>query len=222
MKGIFTIVLIIVSMSGMCQALSYGKSTYDLTGQAGTMVTPQLEITNVSTGNIQVFVNRFYKNLPPNWTQCFCYLECQPPSLDSLKFNLAPGEIAYIGLGFNTDTIPGTGYSRLTVEAVGTSQKDTLNFSASTYLYVGMEENSLTNSFKLFPNPTVSEIIFSALSNEEHSLSVLDASGKEISSFHELRGKEYRLNFEKYAAGQYYIRVNYKSGKTETQKIIKN
>jgi hypothetical protein len=211
-----------MSISGFCQPLSYGKSTYDLTGEAGIMVTPQLEITNVSNGNIEVFVNRFYKNLPVNWTQCFCYIQCNPPELDSLRFTLMPGEIAYIGVGFNTDTIPGTGYSRLTVEAVGTAQKDTLNFSASTYPYVGLKENTLNHSFKLFPNPVVSEITFSSFSNEEYNVSILDVTGKQLYISSIIHEKNYRLNLMDYPSGEYYIRVRYRSGKTEIQKIIKN
>lgn len=218
---IFFTFLILISVTCKAQTLSYGKSTFDETGDFNSMIAPPLKIENISTTTVEVFVNRFYQNLPANWTNCFCYLTCHPPSLDTLRFFLVPGETADIGIGFSTNEIPGIGSVKLTVEVVGGTQKDTLVFSASTMLN-NIRKNTIENSFSVYPNPTTSKVIFNNNRSETYSLSLTDITGKEIQRTELLSTNQFIFDLKELPAGSYFIRAYYTSGRTETQKIIKN
>jgi hypothetical protein len=213
--------LFFIKSALFAQDIKYGKATYDKTGDVGTMVTPDLTLSNTGSNTIEVFVKRFYKNLPANWTSCFCFISCHSPNEDTLRFFLAPGETATIAIGFNTDTIPGIGYVHLSVEQIGGIQKDTLQFSGST-LVSGIKENELKNSFTSFPNPVVESLTFSTNSNESYILSVSDMTGKLILETEIIHAKCSFIDMKNIPAGQYSLGATFQSGKKETQKIIKN
>lgn len=221
MKIFFTLLLIFSFCRASAQ-LSYGKSSYDEVGEAGTMVLPTLKIENTGTSPVEVFVNRFFLNLPANWTQCFCFNNCHPPSLDSLRFTLVPGQTADIGVGFNSDTIPGIGYMRMTVEVVGGTQKDTLNFSGSTYLLAGVKENSLSSSFKTFPNPVSEKLFINSSLKERYSVSVNDLNGKTVKNVFDLTSGQTEISLSGLPNGVYFITLRYQSGATESKRIQKN
>jgi hypothetical protein len=178
MKRFLPTLLFLVALSiitGKAQNLTYTNSVYNQTGQAGVMVTPQLEITNAGTVTVGVHVKRIVMALPPTWTSCFCYIECNPPELSQLTFSLVPGEKAYIGIGFNTDATPNTGTVSVTVEELNSGlPKDTLTFTAST-LVNSLLDNTLSSDIKVFPNPASEKIKFE---KNFHSIQITDESGK--------------------------------------------
>jgi hypothetical protein len=202
------------------QHLSYNGSKYDQTGEPGLMVTPQLEITNTGSVTVGVIVNRFYQGLPANWTSCFCYIECNPPSLSTLSFSLAPGETAHIGVGFATDSIPGLGTVRLTVEEVGSSlAKDTLQFTGSTMIS-GISEISQKYLFSVYPNPTSDKVILQYSKQEPYLLLLLNASGQIIMRSEQV-SHECSVDLQHLPCGTYYLKTHSVSGET-LRKIIRN
>jgi hypothetical protein len=221
MRHFFVAVCMVLVVPGSsAQNISYGKSTYDLTGDPTTMVTPELNFSNTGSSTIQVFVKRILVNLPPNWTSCFCFINCHPPAIDTLRFNLVPGQNASIGVGFNTDINPGIGYVRLTVEEVGGTQKDTLDFSGSTLLS-GIKENFAPSMFKLFPNPTIETLTIFSDFKDEYSIIITNHKGQTVKHFSDLK-ENTELSLRDLSVGVYFVTVKYKSGKTDTKQIIKN
>lgn len=214
-------VLVFISLVGKAQILSYGKTTFHETGEPLNMITPQLKIENKSNVPVEVYVNRFYQNLPAGWTNCYCYISCHPPALDTLRFTLNPSETATIGIGFNTNEIPAAGEVKLTVEVIGGIQKDTLSFSASTLL-ASLNKNFSQNALKMYPNPASSFVFLNSLSNESYSLNLLDAEGRMIYSSGLLLEKTHTLPVEHLAPGKYSVQAIYNSGKIQTQHLIKN
>jgi hypothetical protein len=214
--------LLFLYLSQSSAQLSYDKSSYNEFGEAGTTVTPTLKVENTGPNSVEVFVNRINLNLPVNWTQCFCFISCHPPSLDSLRFTLVPGETANIGIGFNSDSVPGIGYMNMCIGIVGGMQQDTFSFSGSTFLPADIDELSLPQSFKVFPNPVTSQIIFSSVSSSPYHLAIVDAIGKLVYQTPLINEKSSTLSLQNYPGGIYFIRASYLNGKVELQKVIKN
>lgn len=221
MKLLYTLFFILYLFCLSAQDIAYGKSAFDKTGIGGGMVTADVSFKNSGSDTIEIFVNRFYKNLPANWTSCFCFIQCHLPAEDTLRFKLAPDEIATIGVGFNTDTLPGIGYVKITMEQVGGTQKDTLSFSGSTMI-AGINELSSKASFKLYPNPSVDKVILSSVLEESFSARIFDITGKQVKEIQNLEGRKNEVSISDLIAGEYFLQLTYRSGKTETQKIIKN
>jgi hypothetical protein len=222
MRSIFTsLIYLFLFTAASAQDITYGKSTFDETGDPTAMVTPEVSFLNTGPDSIEVFVNRFYKSLPANWTSCFCFISCHSPSEDTLRFFLAPMEKATIGVGFNTDSIPGIGYAKITVEQIGGTQKDTLSFSGST-MFAGIKENSFSSSLKLFPNPTSDQLIIHSSLNEKYSVFVTNLNGQVVRRLPEFTTGKTEISLSGLADGMYFIDLLYASGKTETKRIIKN
>lgn len=201
------------------QDIHYAKQAYDKTGAAGTSVSPELDLVNTGDDTIEVFVNRIFQNLPENWNSCFCFDICHPPTLDTLRFRLAPGEETIIGVAFNTDTIPGIGYVHLTVEQVNGNQKDTLKFSGST-LVSGVHNNSGKNGIKCYPNPANSAITFDNSFGEDVSVELYDYAGTLLYT-ERLSNNPYFLDISALPSGNYFLKAVLTSGDVYYQKIIK-
>lgn len=215
--------LFFFAITTICNAqdLSFGKSTFNLSGLPEQMVTPELKVQNTGTANVEVFVNRVHQNLPSNWTSCYCYINCHPPTLDSLRFTLMPGETATIGIGFNTNTVEGIGFVKLTVEQIGGLQKDTLSFSGST-IASAIKEVEQSHIFNIFPNPSANEVTFISAANETYSLNLYNTNGLLIASFANLNEQKHITHLESFQSGTYIVKAIYQSGKSYSQKIIKN
>ena len=92
------------------------------------------------------------------------------------------------------------------------------NIKIDTYLKT---DNTPKSIITIFPNPTQNEIfIKSDLQSEQpHSYSILDATGKLIEN---KKLFNYRINVEKLSSALYFIQFHFKSGiKTESYKFIK-
>lgn len=220
-KFFITILFFLGLNNAIGQNLAYSKSFFDKTGDPGMMVTPDVAFYNTDSDTIEIFVKRFYQDLPLNWTTCFCFTQCHLPAEDTLRFFLAPGQKLVIGVGFGTDTIPGIGYVKITMEQIGGTQKDTLTFSGST-LATGINELGISRSFKFYPNPSTDKVVFTTTSSETYSIRLVDITGKIVKEQSGISTKQYTLHIESLPAGEYFLNVQYRSGKTETQKLIKN
>ncbi len=203
------------------QNIVYSKSEPDVVGEPGLMLVGYVTFYNSDSDTIEIKADRCYKNLPPNWLSCFCFIQCYPYAVDVVNYFLAPGEKVTLGLGFTTDTIPGTGYIKVTLEQVGGAQKDTLYFSAST-IASGINEFGISEPSRFYPNPSCDKIVFSTASSEVYSVRLMDITGKVIEQQSGITTKQHTINIENMPTGEYFLNVQYKSGKTETQKLIKN
>jgi hypothetical protein len=88
---------------------------------------------------------------------------------------------------------------------------------------VGIKEIPIgKNKISVYPNPTQDKIVVINETGENYSLVVSDANGKILAESNAVETKEKVLNFESYSIGEYLISIKYKSGKIESQKIIKS
>jgi hypothetical protein len=222
-KVLFSLFLVFAIAPVYGQNYSLPKATLNVSGNPGMFMLADLKVENISAGPIQILVNRFYQNYPSNgWFTCYCYLFCHAPAQDTLYINLSPGETAIVTLGFTTDTVPGIGYNKVTVEEVGNSAaKDTLTFSCTT-VAAGIHEYGINRSFRFYPNPSIDKVVLTTAISEAYSIRLTDIKGKTVQQQSDINSKQYILNVENIPVGEYFLNVQYKSGKTETQKLIKN
>lgn len=211
------LLLILISCSfAFGQTLDYGKSSFNQWGDTGSMITPVLQIKNISSNNVQIFVTRIEKNLPTNWTVCFCYLICNPPELDTLRINMIPGETVSIGNGFHTDSIRGTGSVKLSVEVIGGLQKDTLIFTASS-LASGIQTINNYSSLKAFPNPCNNELVIKNANNL--TLNIFNSIGILTDRF-DCKTNLLKLNTSEYQPGYYLLKFNDEKGNSHNHHFI--
>lgn len=218
-KHYFGFILLFLCTSIYSQNLDLSKSTLSLTGDTGSMITPLLQIKNISSNNVQIFVTRIQKNLPANWTVCFCYIVCNPPELDTLRINLVPGETVIIGNGFHTDSVRGTGSIKVAVEEVNGTQKDTLTFTAST-LAAGVKEMLNEDSFTAFPNPCNEQFTFTQKTGSELTLQLFSPNGSSIKEYKIKQAEPLIINTDSFAPGNYFLKITNTSGQSTLKKLI--
>lgn len=221
LKLILLISLILTQRNINAQNIIYGKCSFDETGDPETMVSPYVGFTNSDSDTIEVFMNRIYNNLPLNWASCYCFINCHLPTEDTIRFKLAPGEKADVFMGFNTDAIPGIGFVGITIEQVGGTQKDTIHFSAST-LAAGIKELNIARNLNCYPIPTSGKLFFDSKNGEEFEASLFNSKGELLENIRFDFLKEKTIKLTSYPDGLFYIKAVYKSGKTETIKVIKS
>ena len=85
----------------------------------------------------------------------------------------------------------------------------------------GIKENELSQSAKFYPNPTTGQVEFTNETNETFSLSIFDFKGDEIKKLNNMKNKKYSFDLSPFSNGEYFLKIIYQSGKTETHRIIK-
>lgn len=219
-KELVILVLLLSAVFLKAQVLSYGNSPYHKNGMPGDFLIPELKITNTAASTVQVFVNRIQQNLPQNWAMCYCFIQCHPPSLDSLRFNMQSGETVTIGIGFTTDqNAGGYGSVKITVTLVNGSQIDTLDFSGNT-LVMGLAENQNVSAGRFYPCPVSDYFNYNAEEGLD-KIQIMDSEGRVVEERKTLGGNFY-FDMSMYKSGAYYLREYYLNGKTKEHKFIKN
>jgi hypothetical protein len=224
MRKIFIILsVLLIPFHGKAQVFTYSASFTNMAGVPGDTFNWNLTLSNPTASSVTVYLDRYQKSSPPYWRQCFCYIQCNPPSLDHLSINLAPGASSIVTLLFKTDSVnPGIATAGLKFYQSGFSNNaDTMQVSATTQLATGIFGFGSFNSSVSYPNPVLDNLIFCPSFNESYILTVQNINGKIINYFFGLNDEKYAINFESYSAGQYFLKATYNSGKTETKKIIK-
>ncbi len=180
-----------------------------------------LIVNNTSNSTISIHVERIVRNLPPNWTSCFCYPWCVAPFIDTLTFPIAPFSSDSIKPNYHTDpSIPGIGYVTITLYQVGFPNNiDTVAFSGSTLLASGIEE-PLTTTIDIYPNPVTENLIVSNPSNTSCILRIYNAAGEMITE-KGISDKKSVLGLRQLPEGYYTIQIHFKSGQIISKKIFK-
>ncbi|TKS56877.1 T9SS type A sorting domain-containing protein [Mesohalobacter halotolerans] len=83
------------------------------------------------------------------------------------------------------------------------------------------QDDFQTEHFKLYPNPVRQELFISSIDNTElKSIQIYDVFGKMIWNTNTVKNIS-GINFSKYENGVYFVKLNTKTGKAQTHKIIK-
>jgi hypothetical protein len=204
------------------QVFTYHASSTLMMGTPGDVFYCNITFSNPSSTSVTVIFDRYQKNNPPYWYSCFCFVQCNPPSLDYLQFDLAANSSSVLGVMFKTDSInPGTATASIRIYEAGfAANADTIYLNAST-VATGLTNRSSMNSAVVFPNPAQNEFTFVPSSNTSYRLILSDQNGN-ILIDQKNSEKKQTLNLEQLPKGNYFLRTIYDSGKLETKKIIKN
>lgn len=225
MKQIILFFLLATTLKSNSQVFTYSANSATMTNVPGGTMNWNVTFSNHSASPISIQFERYQKYNPPYWYSCFCYINCNPPTLDTITINLAASSSSILSVLFKTDSVnPGTATSSIRIYQSGfANSADTVHLNASTAAAaIHINEPKLFNSFSSYPNPLIDEIIISQALNESYSICVMDINGKIIQQVSNLDNKKYSLSLESYPSGTYFIKLVYQSGKTETKKIIKN
>jgi len=225
MKKFFTFcVILFFAFRINAQVYTFSDTQANMFGSPGDAFNWNLTLSNPGASPITIYLERYQKTSPPYWQQCFCFIQCNPPSLDNLTINLAPGSSTIVSLLFKTDSVnPGMANASIRFyESAFPNNGDTVLVSAVTSVPTGVNVFTSPELFAGYPNPFRDKFTFIPSSGENYSLIITDIKGKIVSEYFNLSDKKYILSLENYPNGLYFIKAVYSSGRSETKKIIKN
>lgn len=225
MRQIIFLFFFICFFKSNSQVFTYSGGMTSMADVPGGTMLWNVTFHNPSSSPINIQFERYQKYNPPYWFSCFCYIQCNPPTLDTITISIQPFSNTMLTVLFKTDSVnPGTATSSIRIYESGfANNADTVHLNATTAsIATGITETKLSTTTVSFPNPVHDFITFCPSLNEAYSLSILDISGKIITEILALNDRKYLLNMQNYSPGEYFGKIKYTSGKTETIKIIKN
>lgn len=224
MKKIILVLFLVVAVKTYAQVYTYtSSSTYTSDVPGGTMYY-HIGFYNPTSSSITIQFDRYTKYNPPYWYSCYCFIQCNPPSMDYVEIEVPPFSWgSQMSVLFKTDSVnPGQATASIKINQIGfASNADTIHLTASTLMSTGIKANTISNDLS-FPNPTHGEFTFAATENSIYQLIVTDISGKMIYQQKDISEKKYKIQLENEPQGEYFLKAIYNSGKIETKKIIKN
>ena len=223
MKKFVPLFLLFLSFGLKGQVYTYSMNQTSMNGQPGDGFYWNITFSNPSSSSITVGFDRYLKNNPPYWYSCFCYIQCNPPSLDYVDIELAPNSSSLLAVFFKTDSVnPGQASASIRFYELGfASDADTVHLLATTMGPVSIK--SIANEgLHSFPNPTGGEFTFIALEGLPYELMITDVVGKIIYHRKGITDKSHTIQLGDQPKGEYFLKVVYSSGKTENKKILKN
>jgi len=100
----------------------------------------------------------------------------------------------------------------------------TQGFHQTNLIIESIENNDISLEMSVYPNPSIDEItLFISNTNEEFSIKIFDALGKQIYTTNIIGKIEKRINISKYSSGMYLLHLtNNKHRTIKTYKIQKH
>lgn len=100
----------------------------------------------------------------------------------------------------------------------------TQGFHQTNLKIESIEDNDISIDMSLYPNPSIDEItLFISNTNEEFSIIIYDALGKQIYTTNIIGRIEKRINISKYSSGMYLLHLTNNTNRTiKTYKIQKH
>jgi hypothetical protein len=223
MKKTLLLLLLFVS-SVNAQVFTYVADPQHVSGQPGDTFLWNITFSNPSSSSVTVRFDRYQKFNPPYWYSCFCYIQCNPPTLDYMNIDIDPNSSKMMTVLFKTDSVnPGQATASIRFFEIGfASNADTVHLTATTNLMsTGLNTNSLANTLS-YPNPTKDNFTFISSESASYELMLSDINGKIVYQQKDINDKKHILKLDDKPQGQYFLKAIYSSGRTETKKIIKN
>ena len=213
------IVLVVPFIKSSAQDVEIIMEDSVVYGNPGVLDMPiHIYIKNISSFNQTVFLVRTQNQLPENWSSSLCFdINCYPPDIDSVATTEAihPGDTVDASVHFATDTVPGTAHVQIQIGTSHSSERFTINLTASTQANA-VESTGHLNQFDLYqnyPNPfnPSTTINYTIPERSNVNLKVYDLTGREIATLvqevQEAGGHSVNFNAEKLSSGVYFYKI---------------
>lgn len=223
-KSVF-LVLLASAINLNAQVFTYTASSTNMIGPPGSTFYYHISFYNPTASFITVQFDRYTKFNPPYWYSCFCFIQCNPPSLDYVDIEIPPFSWGpQMSILFKTDSVnPGQATASIRFNQAGfQNNADTVHLTATTQIATGLMKYDQGIESRTFPNPTSDRTTIIRSVKEPYSFILLDRNGKQIRSETFVDVEKYELMLQSFPQGEYFLVIQYSSGKTESKKIIKN
>lgn len=196
--------LLVFSVFTLCsfglfgQTLSLSPMEQDVTDDASEFeLVAYSTLTNNSNDTITIGWKKEFVGLTaPNWTAAVCVGDqCYLASIDSLCFDLAPGESTALDIHTYPGEVEGTGTVtvRLTDKSNGAELlTGTYNF-ATTGAVDATDEEIASKAMKLYPNPAVNHFYLSDHPTATR-ITLYNLTGRVARSYQVMPGQRYSLD----------------------------
>lgn len=216
------LLLVIISLGAKCQNYTISPINLNPIGSPGDLLFAPVLVTNITNDSIQFEYSRIYLNIPSGWLSCVCLPVCMDPSKPMHdRFTIYANSTQTVMPNFQTDTIPGIGYSTFIFYEVGTNIFDTLYFTGTTNA-TSIKELGRNIDFCIYPNPFNNSVNIKNSSNNINTIKVYNSVGLLLEfltpySFQD----EIELKTLNYSSGGYFIEIEDKNNKVFRKKIVK-
>ena len=181
-------------------------------GDAGQTIFVYGTLENTSDEGVEIEVKRMQENVPSGWETSMCIDVCYPTSLDYTTLYLDPGESKTYTMYFYTDSIPGSGMTRMGFRNINNTQNFFLqDMFAETILSTATE--MIDNQFEIlfFPNPAsdfakLSIAPFLLNQYKNLSIEIIDGKGKRVLT-NQIENEIVSLELNSFSKGIYYYLI---------------
>ncbi|TAL57400.1 MAG: T9SS type A sorting domain-containing protein [Bacteroidetes bacterium] len=220
----FSVILLWFFLSDQILSQDYTVVPVNLAAQG----TPQYlffanaTIVNNSPAKIDLFMERIEKNIPANWSSCFCHPKCVAPFVDTIFFSIPPYSQDSITPSFLADSIPGIGTIRVRFFQIGyESLADTLTFTGSTLSWTSINSCMEEPEISIYPNPCSENLsILVHRLNEGYTLRLYNSTGKLMEIRKNLTEQKIIIPLKEYYSGVYFWEFLFNNGTVASKKIV--
>ncbi len=147
-------------------------------------------LVNTTGDSIDIRMKRMEVNLPQNWTNSLCLINCAAPFIDSIDARIAPGDSIFTSVDFQVlDNVPATGSALVEFKSLNSGLVIRHLYTGSTEA-TGITDNDRgrPEEFHLFsnyPNPFNNQTVISAYLPQggEVKVQIYDILGKAVFNF---------------------------------------
>lgn len=225
LKKIYSFILTLFVVCGLsAQSYTLSPTHLNVQGNPGDFMLSTLVVNNPSASQITIHMERIVKNLPANWTSCFCFPTCIAPFIDTLTFSIAAYSNDSIKPNYGTDpNTPGIGYITIKLYQEGFPNAiDTVYFSGSTLSTSGVNEVSYASNFAAYPNPFNDVLTVCNKNMEDYTLSVYNSTGEIVFRKENISAMNESVDLSFLCEGIYFVKSEFTSGKTVSNRIVKS
>ncbi len=231
---IFTFILAFIFVITVAHAQSYTLSwegetlgdTVIIQGSPSGELTFQAVLTNNSADVDTIKIQRRLIELLPGTEHYFCWGSCYMPNSDSIfrpdgKVVLGPGDSS-ADWDFGGHYTPNMVFGTSLIEYTFYNKEDEDEQLTVVAMYVtsdvGISNNKLSNSIKVYPNPTEGELYINSQEKPD-MLSIINILGDEILHLENPQTNN-QINLSSLPPGIYFVKIKLESG-TIVKKINK-
>lgn len=214
------ILLISSCFSLRSQVFTYSANTATMVGTPSITFQWNITFSNPSATAINVEFSRYAQNLPPYWSECICYIQCNPPHWNDFTISLAPFSSSMLTIQIKTDSVnPGIGTTDVRFNESGfPGSLVNIHLIAETVLPNGLKENPINSGILVYTDEYKQIRIISE--NEPiQSVTIYDLTGRKIESKKSVIPNDSEISKE-LDPGIYIVQITTKSGVEVRKKIL--